>query len=167
MKKAKTSKRVSAASSRTPGKPRALAKTVAEYLARVPEPARSTLNQMRAAIRSEVPEEATEVISYGIPAFKHKRVLVWYAAFSDHYSLFPTASVIEAFKDELKAFSSSKGTMIIGNIRFLLSHRAGFFPAWHSSLMAGAVLALVPVVFCYVFFLDYYVSGRTAGAVKG
>ena len=35
------------------------------------------------------------------------------------------------------------------------------------SLMAGAVLASVPVVICYVFFLDYYVSGLTAGAVKG
>ena len=35
------------------------------------------------------------------------------------------------------------------------------------SLMAGAVLASVPTVICYVFFLDYYVSGLTAGAVKG
>jgi len=35
------------------------------------------------------------------------------------------------------------------------------------SLMAGAVLASVPVVVCYVLFLDYYVSGLTAGAVKG
>ena len=35
------------------------------------------------------------------------------------------------------------------------------------SLMAGAVLTSVPVVICYVFFLDYYVSGLTAGAVKG
>ena len=35
------------------------------------------------------------------------------------------------------------------------------------SLMAGAVLASVPIVICYVFFLDYYVSGLTAGAVKG
>jgi len=35
------------------------------------------------------------------------------------------------------------------------------------SLMAGAVLASVPVVACYVFFLDYYVSGLTAGAVMG
>ena len=34
------------------------------------------------------------------------------------------------------------------------------------SLMAGAVLASVPIVICYVFFLDYYVSGLTAGAVK-
>jgi uncharacterized protein YdhG (YjbR/CyaY superfamily) len=66
---------------------------------------------MRAAIRSAVPREATETISYGIPAFKHKRVLVWFAAFSNHCSLFPTASVIEEFQNELKGFSTSKGTI--------------------------------------------------------
>jgi len=66
---------------------------------------------MRAAIRSAVPPEATEAISYRIPAFKHKGVLVWFAAFSDHCSLFPTAAVIEAFKNELKGFSTSKGTI--------------------------------------------------------
>src|SRR5260370_18482830 len=82
-----------------------------EYLARVPEPARSTLNKVRAAIRSAVPPEATETISYGIPAFKHKQVLVWFAAFSKHCSLFPTSSVIEAFKKELTGFSTSKGTI--------------------------------------------------------
>src|SRR5438445_7521225 len=86
-------------------------KNVDEYLAGVPEPARSTLNKVRAAIRSAVPPEATETISYGIPAFKHKRVLVWYAAFSKHCSLFPTAAVIEAFKNELKGYSTSKGTI--------------------------------------------------------
>jgi len=36
---------------------------------------------------------------------------VWFAAFSKHCSLFPTAAVIEAFKDELKSFSTSKGTI--------------------------------------------------------
>ena len=82
-----------------------------EYLARVPEPARSTLNKVRAVIRSAVPPEATETISYRIPAFKHKGVLVWFAAFSDHCSLFPTASVIEAFKHELKGYTTSKGTI--------------------------------------------------------
>jgi uncharacterized protein YdhG (YjbR/CyaY superfamily) len=46
-----------------------------------------------------------------MPAFKHNGVLVWFAAFSNHCSLFPTASVIEAFKDELKGFSTSKGTI--------------------------------------------------------
>jgi len=84
---------------------------VDEYLARVPEPARSTLNKVRAVIRSAVPPEATETISYRIPAFKHKGVLVWFAAFSDHCSLFPTASVIEAFKHELKGYTTSKGTI--------------------------------------------------------
>src|ERR1700680_830355 len=86
-------------------------KNVDEYLAGVPEPARSTLNQIRAAIRSAVPPEATETISYRMPAFKYKGLLVWFAAFSNHCSLFPTASVIEAFKSELKGFSTSKGTI--------------------------------------------------------
>jgi uncharacterized protein YdhG (YjbR/CyaY superfamily) len=86
-------------------------KNVDEYLAGVPQPARSTLNKIRVAIRSAVPSEATETISYGIPAFKHKGVLVWFAAFSNHCSFFPTASVIEAFKNELKGFSTSKGTI--------------------------------------------------------
>ncbi|HYK90126.1 MAG TPA: DUF1801 domain-containing protein [Acidobacteriota bacterium] len=97
---------------RSPGsKGRGAPKSVDEYLEGVPQPARSTLNKIRAAIRSVVPPEATETISYGIPAFKHKGVLVWFAAFSDHCSLFPTASVVEAFKDELAGFPTSKGTI--------------------------------------------------------
>jgi uncharacterized protein YdhG (YjbR/CyaY superfamily) len=86
-------------------------KTVDEYLAGVPEPARRTLHKIRAAIRSAAPPEATEAISYGMPAFKYQGTLVWFAAFSDHCSLFPTASLIEAFKNELKGFSTSKGTI--------------------------------------------------------
>src|ERR1700730_15446397 len=86
-------------------------KNVDEYLAGVPEPERSTLEKIRAAIRSAVPPEATETISYRMPAFKYKGMLVWFAAFSDHCSLFPTASVIEAFKNELKGFPTSKGTI--------------------------------------------------------
>lgn len=87
-------------------------KTVNEYISRVPQPTRPLISKMRAAIRSVVPRGATETISYRIPAFRFsKGVLVWYAAFSDHLSLFPTASVIEAFKNDLKAFSTSKGTI--------------------------------------------------------
>jgi uncharacterized protein YdhG (YjbR/CyaY superfamily) len=86
-------------------------KTVNQYLARVPESSRSTLNKMRATIRSAVTKDAVEIISYGIPAFKQKRVLVWYAAFSNHCSLFPTAAIIEKFKADLKPFSKSKGTI--------------------------------------------------------
>jgi uncharacterized protein YdhG (YjbR/CyaY superfamily) len=105
MNKVKSGKRRSAASSKEP------VKNIDEYLAGVPQPARSALKQMRAAIRSAVPRDATEIISYRIPAFKSHKVLVWYAAFSNHCSLFPTASVIETFKDELKGFSTSKGTI--------------------------------------------------------
>jgi uncharacterized protein YdhG (YjbR/CyaY superfamily) len=85
--------------------------SIDEYLVQVPEPARSTLSKVRAAIRSAAPKEATETISYGIPAFKYKRILLWFAAFSDHCSLFPTASVIESFKAELRDYSTSKGTI--------------------------------------------------------
>jgi uncharacterized protein YdhG (YjbR/CyaY superfamily) len=91
--------------------------TVEEYFAAVPEPARGALNQIREAIRSVVPPEATEIISYKIPAFKHKKVLVWYGAFANHCSLFPTAALIDAFKDELKSFSTAKGT-----VHFPLDH---------------------------------------------
>jgi len=84
---------------------------VDEYLASVSEPARSTLNEVRRVIRSVVPADVTEVISYRIPAFKHGRIVVWYAAFSDHCSLFPTASVIARFKEELRGYTISKGTI--------------------------------------------------------
>jgi uncharacterized protein YdhG (YjbR/CyaY superfamily) len=105
MKKVKLGNRVAAA------KGRSAPKTVDEYIARIPEPARSALKKIRAAIRAAAPAEATEIISYRMPAFRYKGVLLWFGAFSDHCSLFPTASVIEAFKDELKGFRASKGTI--------------------------------------------------------
>jgi uncharacterized protein YdhG (YjbR/CyaY superfamily) len=86
-------------------------KDIDEYLAGVPEPARSTLNKIRATIRSAAPPEATETISYRIPAFKYNGVLIWFAAFTDHCSLFPTAAIVQEFKDELKGYAVSKGTI--------------------------------------------------------
>ena len=87
-------------------------KDIDEYLAGVPEPARSTLNKIRAAIRSAAPPEATEAISYGIPTFKYKGSLVAFAAFSKHCSFFPMSlAVMKAFEGELKKFYTSKGTI--------------------------------------------------------
>src|SRR5215472_6104946 len=95
-----------------PMKPGARAKTVEEYLANTPEPAQSTLKHIRAVIKSVVPKETTEVISYGIPMFKFNGMLVGYAAFKKHCSLFPTGSgVIERFAKELKGYSTSRGTI--------------------------------------------------------
>lgn len=88
------------------------AAAVDHYLAAVPEPARTTLNQLRATIRAMVPPATTEVITYGIPAFHYKGNLIGYAAFSNHCSLFPMSpSVIEAFKSELASFHTSKGSI--------------------------------------------------------
>ena len=82
------------------------------YLAKVPEPAHGTLEKMRAMIRAAAPKEATEGISYGLPAFKYGKPLAGYAAFKDHCSLFPmSGAVVAAMKDELKDYVTSKGAI--------------------------------------------------------
>ena len=86
-------------------------KTVDEYLENTPEPAQSTLRHIRRVIQSVVPKEASEVISYGIPMFKYRGMLVGYAAFKKHCSLFPTGSGVAKFKEELRAYKISKGTI--------------------------------------------------------
>jgi uncharacterized protein YdhG (YjbR/CyaY superfamily) len=86
-------------------------KTVEEYLAIVPEPARTTLVKVRATIRAAAPKEATEGISYGMPMFKYKGMLVGFAAFSKHCSLFPGAGPIAELQGELRGFPTSKGTI--------------------------------------------------------
>jgi uncharacterized protein YdhG (YjbR/CyaY superfamily) len=104
-------KRVAGPGKKASATGKGVVKNVNEYFARVPEPARSRLKAMRTVIRAAVPAEAVEIISYQIPAFKTKKVLVWFAAFAEHCSLFPTASVIEEFKDELAGYTTSKGTV--------------------------------------------------------
>ena len=86
--------------------------TVEEYLAQVPEPARSTLVKIRAIIQSVVPAESTEGLSYGMPAFKYKGALFGYAAFKEHCSLFPmNASLVKEMQADLKKYDQSKGTI--------------------------------------------------------
>jgi uncharacterized protein YdhG (YjbR/CyaY superfamily) len=85
---------------------------VEAYLARVPEPARTTLEKMRAMIRAAAPKEATEAISYRIPSFQYKGALVWYAAFKKHCSFFPMDhSLAEEFAEELKNCKVLTGTI--------------------------------------------------------
>jgi uncharacterized protein YdhG (YjbR/CyaY superfamily) len=85
---------------------------VEAYLAKVPEPARTTLEKVRAMIRAAAPKDATEALSYNIPSFQYKGGLVWYAAFKRHCSFFPMdASLGEEFAEELKNCKTSKGTI--------------------------------------------------------
>jgi uncharacterized protein YdhG (YjbR/CyaY superfamily) len=88
------------------------AQAVDEYLAAVPEPARTTLNKIRATIRSIVPPEATEAISYGMPCFKYKGPVAGYAAFPNHCSFFVmSGTLLDGFQKELAGYSLSKGTI--------------------------------------------------------
>ena len=88
------------------------ASAVEAYLAKVPEPAQTTLRKMRGMIKAAAPKEASEQLSYGMPAFRYKGALVAYAAFKDHCSFFPMqASLIDEMHDELKLYRTAKGTL--------------------------------------------------------
>lgn len=84
--------------------------TVDDYLAALPEEARATLEKIRKTIKAVAPK-ATEVISYQMPMYKYHGLLVGFAAFKDHCSFFPGANPVATFKDELKAYKTSKGTI--------------------------------------------------------
>ena len=86
-------------------------KTVDEYMARVPPKFRAALQRLRKTIKDAAPD-ADEVISYQMPAFRQNGMLVYYAAYEDHCSLFPaSAKVRRQFSAELKPFEAGKGTL--------------------------------------------------------
>lgn len=86
-------------------------KDIDTYISLQPEQARVALEELRFVIQSAAPD-AEEAISYGMPAFRYHGMLVYFAAFKNHYSLFPgNASLIEELKTELKNYTTSKGTI--------------------------------------------------------
>jgi len=85
-------------------------KTTDEYIASFPQNIQATLHQVRQAIKDVAPK-AQEVISYNMPAFKQKSILVWFAAFKNHIGFFPKVSAMEAFKEQLADYQTSKGTL--------------------------------------------------------
>jgi uncharacterized protein YdhG (YjbR/CyaY superfamily) len=85
-------------------------KTIDEYIAASPEDIQATLRKLRRVIHEAAPE-AQEIISYSMPAFKQNGILVYFAAFKNHIGFFPTSSGVSAFKKELAAYETSKGTV--------------------------------------------------------
>lgn len=85
---------------------------VRKYFAQLPRGTRVKLRQMRSVIKSAAPR-AVEAFSYRIPAFRlDGRILVWYAGFTGHCSLFPMGTAIRrAFARELGQYETSKGTV--------------------------------------------------------
>jgi uncharacterized protein YdhG (YjbR/CyaY superfamily) len=86
--------------------------SVEQYMASLPEAQRAALEKLRKTIKTAAPD-ATETISYQMPAFKAQgRFLVSFAAFKDHCSLFPASEAVrKAYGDELKPYFSGKGTL--------------------------------------------------------
>jgi uncharacterized protein YdhG (YjbR/CyaY superfamily) len=87
------------------------AKTIDEFLAHVSADKRAALEKLRKTIRATVPY-SEECISYGVPSFRlDGKLLVAYGAGAKHCAFYPGAHPIEVHKDELKAYSTSKGTV--------------------------------------------------------
>jgi uncharacterized protein YdhG (YjbR/CyaY superfamily) len=85
-------------------------KTIDEYVAHFPKATRDFLEELRRVIRESAPE-AEETISYGMPAFTHNGILVYFAAWKNHIGFYPTALRIEAFEKELSPYKYSKGAI--------------------------------------------------------
>ena len=85
-------------------------KTVDAYIAMFPKDVQVILEEMRQAIREAAPQ-AQETISYRMPAFKQNGILVWFAAHKSHIGFYPRVSAIEAFKEELRDYQVTKGTV--------------------------------------------------------
>ncbi|MGH9645576.1 MAG: iron chaperone [Bryobacteraceae bacterium] len=86
-------------------------KSVDEYIASQPKAAQVVLRRVRNAVRKALPE-AEEVISYQIPAFRqHGRIVIFFAAWKQHYAIYPALDAAAAFKDELVRYKVSKGTI--------------------------------------------------------
>jgi uncharacterized protein YdhG (YjbR/CyaY superfamily) len=85
--------------------------SVDEHIAAAPPAAKPLLEELRAIIKAAAPE-ATEHISYGIPTFDlGGRHLVHFAGYAKHVGFYPTAGGVEAFRDELAPYTTSKGTV--------------------------------------------------------
>ena len=89
--------------------------TIDEYIAAFPPPVQKILTKIRKVVRSAAPE-ASEVISYGMPALKGRGVLVYFAAFKAHVGLYPPIHGDAALAKEASRYANEKG-----NLRFPLA----------------------------------------------
>ncbi|MFV0389395.1 MAG: iron chaperone [Pyrinomonadaceae bacterium] len=84
--------------------------TFEEYEAQFPENVKEKLREIREIIAKAAPN-ATETISYGMPAFKQTRLLLYFAAWKNHIGFYPTSSGIARFTKEFSEYKTSKGAV--------------------------------------------------------
>jgi uncharacterized protein YdhG (YjbR/CyaY superfamily) len=81
-----------------------------DYISRFPENIQRILEELRQRIRSVAPE-AQEVISYGIPAFKQKGILVYFGAWQNHIGFYPPVSGDPELESDARPFAGPKGNL--------------------------------------------------------
>jgi len=86
--------------------------TIDQYIQQFPTEVVKKLNELRLTIKQVIPE-ATERISYKMPAFHWKENLIYFAASKNHIGIYPTSKPIEHFKEDLKNYQCSKGAIQI------------------------------------------------------
>ena len=82
-----------------------------EYIATFPEETQKILEEIRALIKSMVPD-AREKISYQIAAFElNGKNLIHFAGWKKHISIYPIPSGTDAFNKEVSKYADGKGTV--------------------------------------------------------
>lgn len=89
--------------------PRPDYETVDAYIAAFPPEVQVLLRRVRETIRAAVPQ-ATERISYKIPAYAFHGVLIYFAGYAKHISVYPAPRGVPAFEPELSRYKGGKGT---------------------------------------------------------
>jgi uncharacterized protein YdhG (YjbR/CyaY superfamily) len=84
--------------------------SIDEYIDSFSEDVQIILQELRVTIKASAPE-AEELISYQMPTFRLKGLLVHFAAHQKHIGFYPTPSGIEAFRHELSAFQGGRGSV--------------------------------------------------------
>lgn len=84
--------------------------SIDDYIATFPEPTQKILQELRAVIHEAAPE-AQEKISYQMPTFALNGNLVHFAAWKNHIGFYPAPSGEQAFRAELSAYETSKGSV--------------------------------------------------------
>jgi len=84
--------------------------TVEGYIAAFPANVQTRLQQIRKTIKAAAPK-AEELISYGIAGYKYKGILIYFAGFKNHVSVYPAPRAAEPFKKELASYEGGKGTV--------------------------------------------------------
>jgi uncharacterized protein YdhG (YjbR/CyaY superfamily) len=85
-------------------------RNVDEYISMFSKDTQKILEKIRQVIKENAPQ-AKEIISYQMPAYKLKRIIVYFAAHTNHIGFYPTSSAITAYKKALVSYAPSKGSV--------------------------------------------------------